>query len=118
MKIQPYDNACYVGSNMNGDIVRDCINRSHVDALDDREMDEFLDDPQAQEKFKFKWQKTSNPRNPLKLAGNLVFDDHVLSGVQRLRSLEFQAETFSPCQETIVDSSTVHHDWKVFGSLI
>ena len=62
--------------------MRDCINRSHVDELDDREMDEFLDDPQAQQKFKFKWQKTSNPRNPMKVVGNLVFGDHVLSGIQ------------------------------------
>lgn len=69
---------------MNGDIVRDCINRSHVKELDDREIDEFLEDPQAQEKFKFKWQKTSNPRNPMKITGNLVFDNHVLSGIHGL----------------------------------
>merc|ERR1712168_454991 len=70
--------ACYVGSNANGDIVSDCINRSHVRELDDREIDEFIEDPQAQAKFKFKWQKTSKPRNPMKITGNLVFDNHVL----------------------------------------
>lgn len=69
---------------MNGDIVRDCINRSHVKELDDREIDEFLEDPQAQEKFKFKWQKTSNPRNPMKITGNLVFKNHVLPGIHGL----------------------------------
>ena len=63
---------------MNGDIVRDCINRSNVPELDDREIDEFLNDPAAQEKFNFQWQQTSNPRTSIKISGNLVFDNQVL----------------------------------------